>query len=43
LGFLIGIGILAVLLVRYTGILWLDFLLVMLALWLHPKVEEKFS
>lgn len=43
LGFLIGICVLAFLLVRYTGILWLDFLLVMLALWLHPKVEEKFS
>lgn len=43
LGFLSGICVLAFLLVRYTGILWLDFLLVMLALWLHPKVEEKFS
>ena len=43
LGFLLGICVLAFLLVRYTGILWLDFLLVMLALWLHPKVEEKFS
>jgi len=41
--FLLGICVLAFLLVRYTGILWLDFLLVMLALWLHPKVDEKFS
>lgn len=40
LGFLVGVGLLAVLLVRYTGVLWLDFLLVMLALWLHPKVEK---
>lgn len=43
LGFLVGIFVLAFLLVFYTGILWLDFLLVMLALLLHPKVEEKFS
>jgi CHASE2 domain-containing sensor protein len=41
--FLLGICVLAFLLVRFTGILWLDFLLVMLALWLHPKVEAKFS
>lgn len=38
-GFLVGVGVLAILLVRYTGILWLDFLSVMLALWIDPKVE----
>ncbi|MEO6391901.1 MAG: CHASE2 domain-containing protein [Pyrinomonadaceae bacterium] len=33
--------VLAVLLVRFSGILWLDFIMVMLALWLHPMVERK--
>lgn len=42
LGSLVGVGILAVIFVRYTGVLWLDFLIVMLALWLHPKVEKFF-
>ena len=41
LGFLIGAGVLAILLVRITGILWLDFLMVMLAMWIHPKIEER--
>lgn len=41
--FLLVTCILAFLLVRYTGILWLDFLLVMIALWLHPKIEHKIS
>lgn len=37
--FLVCVGVSAVLLVRYTGILWLDFLSVMLALWIDPKIE----
>lgn len=43
LAFLIGICVLAFLLVRYAGILWLDFLMVMFALWLHPKIEGRIS
>lgn len=41
--FVVVVCMLAFLLVLYTGILWLDFLLVMLALWIHPKIERKFT
>lgn len=36
----LGVLLVAVLLVRWVGVLWLDFLLVAFALWLHPKVEK---
>jgi CHASE2 domain-containing sensor protein len=37
---LIVVCLIALVLIRYLGVLWLDFLLVLLAMWLHPKIEK---
>lgn len=42
-GVLAAVAMLAIVLVRYAGILWLDFLSVIIALLIHPKIEAKLA
>lgn len=41
--FILAVLMLGVVLVRLFSIMWLDFILIVLALFLHPRVEEKLS